>query len=449
MDARNSYGNFFEKATGNRPYDYQVRLAVGDKFPEVAEIATGLGKTVAIVLAWLWRRRSPDSGFKEAMPRRLVYCLPMRTLVEQTVRVVQEWLKKLDLDKEIGVHVLMGGEDADDWDLYPEKDAILIGTQDMLLSRALNRGYAMSRYRWPMQFGVLNNDCLWVFDEVQLMGSGLATTAQLRAFQTGGKQSPGFGCFSDCRFLWMSATIQPQWLDTVDHRAPSQRPLALSSGEKEARTSEIGKRLHAVKRLRQSENALDKKPIALAREILAVHRAATEGEAHPVMTLVVVNRVDHAVALWGELRRVMAKEEFSEEPILIDSRFRPLDRKNQIERLLSTRPPEGHVVVATQVVEAGVDISAKVLFTELGPWPSLVQRFGRCNRKGEYDDASVFWIDVAEKDAPPYTPEAFMMPEVYFGTRRWRASVRPHWRHSSPGSQPRQRTGCLPIASAT
>jgi hypothetical protein len=32
----------------------------------------------------------------------------------------------------------MGGEDAGEWDTYPEEKAILIGTQDMLLSRALN-----------------------------------------------------------------------------------------------------------------------------------------------------------------------------------------------------------------------------------------------------------------------------------------------------------------------
>jgi hypothetical protein len=42
--------------------------------------------------------------------------------------------------------------DARDWDLHPEDPAIIIGTQDMLLSRALNRGYAMNRHRWPMHF---------------------------------------------------------------------------------------------------------------------------------------------------------------------------------------------------------------------------------------------------------------------------------------------------------
>src|SRR5271157_2952185 len=127
----------------------------------------------------------------------------MRVLVEQTQGCAVEWLAKLSLlggkrgtraesydpwagaddPGMIRVHMLMGGDVDRDWDAYPERDAILVGTQDMLLSRALNRGYAMSRFRWPMQFGQLNNDCLWVMDEIQLMGSGLATTTQLQAFR--------------------------------------------------------------------------------------------------------------------------------------------------------------------------------------------------------------------------------------------------------------------------
>ena len=110
-------------------------------------------------------------------PRRLVYCLPMRVLVEQSAREARKWIKSLSLD--IPVTVLMGGVEAEEWFLNPEKPAILIGTQDMLLSRALNRGYAASRFHWPIDFGLLNNDCLWVYDEPQLMAGGVSTSAQL------------------------------------------------------------------------------------------------------------------------------------------------------------------------------------------------------------------------------------------------------------------------------
>ena len=44
-----------------------------------------------------------------------------------------------------------------------------------------------------------------------------------------------------------------------------------------------------------------------------------------------------------------------------------------------------------------------MLFTELAPYASLVQRFGRCNRYGEFNDtadAQVFWLDIA--DPRPY-----------------------------------------------
>jgi CRISPR-associated endonuclease/helicase Cas3 len=63
------------------------------------------------------------------------------------------------------------------------------------------------------------------------------------------------------------------------------------------------------------------------------------------------------------------------------------------------------IIVATQVVEAGVDISATTLVTELSPWSSLVQRFGRCARYG--DSGSVVVVDRGrdERTAPPYSPK--------------------------------------------
>ncbi len=60
------------------------------------------------------------------------------------------------------------------------------------------------------------------------------------------------------------------------------------------------------------------------------------------------------------------------------------------------------IIIATQVVEAGVDISARTLITELAPWASIVQRIGRCNRTGDDCPGAVFWIDLDEKLALPY-----------------------------------------------
>lgn len=152
-----TYEMFFRHATSldASPWEYQGCLAE-EEWPALLHVETGMGKTAAVVVAWLYRRfvlKAPSA------PRRLVYCLPMRVLVEQTRTEVKTWIERLHnaglIPYKVDVQVLMGGEQAVAWDLHPEREAILIGTQDMLLSRALNRGYGMSRYRWPMHFGLL------------------------------------------------------------------------------------------------------------------------------------------------------------------------------------------------------------------------------------------------------------------------------------------------------
>ena len=135
--------DFFRTATDNCPYPYQERLATHPLISRAMRVPTGAGKTAAVVLSWLYR---VAEGHPDA-PRRMVYCLPMRVLVEQTVEQACKWIAALKLS--VGVATLMGGEVEEEWEIYPERPYIIVGTQDMLFSRALNRGYAMSRYRWP------------------------------------------------------------------------------------------------------------------------------------------------------------------------------------------------------------------------------------------------------------------------------------------------------------
>ena len=83
-----TFEQLFEAATGHAPYDYQRRLAGGDEGcrckSQLINIPTGLGKTAAVVLAWLRNRIQIGNRESEIpnpeWPRRLVYCLPMRTL---------------------------------------------------------------------------------------------------------------------------------------------------------------------------------------------------------------------------------------------------------------------------------------------------------------------------------------------------------------------------------
>lgn len=415
---------FFHKAVNQQPFGFQFRFA--QNLHPLVSVPTGLGKTAMAVVGWLWRRFGAGEQIRKQTPRRLVYCLPMRVLVEQTRDNSDAWLKNLRaasfVKRDIPVHVLMGGEDEDDWDIHPEREAIIIGTQDMLLSRALNRGYAASRSRWPLQFGLLHTDCLWVFDEIQLMGSGLATTAQLEAFR---RLLPDANAelaknAHGCRSVWMSATMQADWLKTVDFRNWLDVLARLELDAEDHKNDEVGRRWTASKRLEMAQATMGD-PNALASEIRQAHKPGTR-------TIVVVNTVKRAGELFDVLRSgtddapvsgtkgsrrksLPAAGGFeaitSAKPsvILLHSRFRPGDRAQAVASALAPIDADGPgaIIVSTQVIEAGVDVSATTLFTELAPWASLVQRFGRCNRRGRDNNnnnhAAVHWIPLPAKEA--------------------------------------------------
>ena len=140
-----------------------------------------------------------------------------------------------------------------------------------------------------------------------------------------------------------------------------------------------------------------KKPKDMAALIAEKHERGT-------LTLAIVNTVERAQEVYRALTNARGKLLPDAEKVLVHSRFREEDRRKKNKAI--ARKPEGGglVVVATQAVEAGVDISARTLITELAPWPSMVQRFGRCNRTGECA-GQVFWVDVEDKNAAPYEAE--------------------------------------------
>jgi len=368
------YRSFFKLVTGLDPYPYQERLGEARHLPELVCAPTGLGKTAAVVVAWLNQRRLRP---REA-PRRLVYCLPMRVLVEQVADNARAWIQAAGPLLDGGapqVHVLMGGAGDDSWMGQPEQPALLVGTQDMLVSAALNRGYGMSRYRWPQAFGLLNSDSQWVLDETQLMGPALPTSAQLQAFRS------RLGTLGEARTTWMSATLDEEALETVDHPAPraGRSRIVLEGRDRQV----ASRRLAARKPLFQAGLRLDRETVKkdYARN-LADHLARSHVPG--TRTLVILNSVERAQSVSEALRAQGLA------PVLLHSRFRPPDRAAGQARLAES----GALVVSTQVIEAGVDLSCRLLVTELAPWSSLVQRFGRCNRHGEEDQARIEWIDV-------------------------------------------------------
>jgi CRISPR-associated endonuclease/helicase Cas3 len=498
---------FFQTATGGRlPYLWQCRLACGGPpegancdltnpdaetkkwlaqqnpcFSRLIDIPTGLGKTAGVVLAWIWNllRGSQISDSEsqiaspsgDAWPRRLVYCLPMRTLVEQTTGEIEKWLENLcNKASELGIvgqaledlqwfalHspiLLMGGEELDenrkDWHLHPERPAILVGTQDMLLSRALNRGYAASRARWPIDFALLNNDCLWVMDEVQLMSNGLSSSLQLQAWRyslplkgsaNAIEAQPKNSSILPTHTWWMSATMAEHWFQTaVDWKylkldttqlAPKklwgERVQITDDDKKDARVAG----LFAIQKTRtgvsdiielKAAGTAEKKTLNVGdyaksvadfladennrkgKKLADTEEQKTEETAN-LCTLIVVNTVERAIAIFNKIKD---KAPFNPNNVLLlHSRFRGHERKQWPALIKAfeegTNITGPRLIIATQVIEAGVDISVPILYTERCPMSSLIQRVGRCARRiGETGKVYILPMKVDEATAKPY-----------------------------------------------
>jgi CRISPR-associated endonuclease/helicase Cas3 len=371
-----AFDELFLLATGRSPYGYQARIA-RDGLPDVIEAPTGTGKT-GVILAWLWRLLYADPG---STPRRLVYALPQRSLVEQVWGEAGRWLASLGLADQVALHVVMGGagESQRRWRLDMHKPAIVVGTVDSLVSKALNRGYGIARATYPIDFALVTNGAHWIIDEVQLCRESTTTLRQLAAFAETLRTAEPLG------LTCMSATVPKGLLETVDHPTIGD----VLGIEPEERTGELAVRLGAARTIRRlAAEPGDYNAIAAAARDR--HRAGT-------LTLVVLNTVDAARNVYRYLRGGQF------ERTLLHSRFRGMDRVRLISTI--TEQPTDRIVVATQVVEAGIDLNAAVLISEAAPWPSLVQRAGRCNRTGRVNNAELWWI-------PPLRPNPYPQPDI-------------------------------------
>lgn len=124
--------------------------------------------------------------------------------------------------------------------------------------------------------------------------------------------------------------------------------------------------------------------------------------------LFVSNRVTDAQARYQWVREAFPDVE----AMLIHSRYRRIDRAILERRITALEASPGPCVVcSTQVIEVSLDISFDALATDCAPLDSLVQRFGRVNRrrvdlaKHAYAPVAVIKPPDNATDARPYTQD--------------------------------------------
>lgn len=136
--------------------------------------------------------------------------------------------------------------------------------------------------------------------------------------------------------------------------------------------------------------------------------------------LVILNTVEKAQNIYRKLiKKLLEENNYKDIYIrLIHSKFTLDDRKKLEEEIVghydesqrwipgtfgNPKPDderEGKILVATQVVEASLDIDADILYTELAPIDALIQRMGRVLRRIRCKDTYKKYLDSKEPSEP-------------------------------------------------
>ncbi|WP_338826158.1 hypothetical protein MTBGP_05260 [Moorella thermoacetica] len=108
-------------------------------------------------------------------------------------------------------------------------------------------------------------------------------------------------------------------------------------------------------------------------------------------SLIVLNTRQSALLMWIEMKKRGLK------PYFLSRWVTPVDRTRTMEELtVKEKLGEKRCLVATQVIEAGIDLDFDLVFRDLGPMDSIIQVAGRCNRNCRPQKGQVFITELVD-----------------------------------------------------
>lgn len=393
MIIQKNFRRFFELLTGNPPFPWQQKLfeelideSVKEEFRKSCDIPTGLGKTSVMAIWLLALAHHVQSSTLVGFPRRLVYVVNRRTVVDQATREagrlrealssniglkeVADLLRELCIQHDsipLGISTLRGQfADNQEWRNDPARPAVIVGTVDMIGSRLLFAGYGCGFKSKPLHAGFLGQDVLLIHDEAHLETAFQQLLSAIEAEQDRCRE------FNRFQVMELSATSRSNNKD--------EKPLFTDADRKHPA---VKIRLEAKKELAFYQVNDEKKIAEKVVERALEYKDTGQAILVFLRRLADVEKVSEQLRREGQLAQVLTgtlrglERDALDKTDKIFARFMPKPE---------TKPASGTVyLVCTSAGEVGVDISADHMVCDLTPFDSMAQRFGRVNRYGKGD----------------------------------------------------------------
>jgi CRISPR-associated endonuclease/helicase Cas3 len=404
-----------------------------------------------------------DLGSRDVrLPRRLIYVVDRRAVVDQATEEAEQLAAALGDGKEGGDHVItalrarlrletgrklpistLRGQLADNraWLEDPSAPAIVVGTVDMIGSRLLFQGYNVSTRMRPTHAALLGADALIVLDEAHLVPPFEALVRKVAEVTVEDGDRAPFKV-PELRVMTLSATgrgtgkkiftLQPEdedaavrerlgaskWLDLKN--LPASADLAETMAQRAWERGQGGRRVIVF---------CDSRKVAQAvyddiEERLTKYLKEQFGKEAPKST--------EFIQLMVGARRVREREELARSKAF--KRFSPKSAE-ETDAAAAGMPA---FLAASSAGEVGVDVDADHMICDLVAWERMVQRLGRVNRLGKYKDGS--FVDVfsvaSDKDKEAETPAGIAQIETWrapFDSAQWSIG-QDRRRSASPGA---------------
>lgn len=388
LDGERWLAKALKLSESDTPFPWQLKLLryllnghIEDHLP--LDIPTGLGKT-SVMAIWLVAR-----ALGANLPRRLVYIVDRRAVVDQSTEVAQTLRDYVDSNSMVKTKLGLGSKslpistlrgqhiDNREWLKDPSLPAIIVGTVDMIGSRLMFEGYGTSHKMRPYHAGLLGSDALVVLDEAHLVPPFEMLLKTIATdLPTYGPQSNLAKLLPPFRLMTLTATA----------RSIANAPFGLTDADFEHKVAK--QRLYAKKRMRL-ESTLDEKTLPNA---LAEHAWELSSKSKSAVRLVVFchspKDAENAKAKIEKIAKDNKKQVQTQ--LLVGGRRiyeREMTTKWLLEHgfLASHEESAGNYpafVFATSAGEVGIDLNTDHLLCDLVAWERMIQRLGRVNRKG-------------------------------------------------------------------
>ncbi len=301
--------------------------------------------------------------------KRVIYVIPFTSIIEQTAAQFRKALGDLGAANVLEHHSNVSEENEDNRRASENWDVPVVVTTAVQFFESL---FSDQNRRCRKLHNIAQS--VIIFDEAQTLPALLLAPciATIKALQH------VFGCTP----VLCTAT-QPAFIRT------EKFPIGWDAAESR---SLIGKEFES--RLRREMKRVDVVDLGhQSKDDIAEHFLASGAQS----ALFIVNLTRQAHDLFAVLR-----ERGIENLYHLSARMCPAHRAEVLAdvcRCLDEGKPT--VLVATRVVEAGVDISFPVVYRDRCGMDSLAQSAGRCNRNGELPMGTVFSFRGEEDEIPP------------------------------------------------